>query len=111
MEADGAVIVHASDLEHGDARFDSILRDHAQGADVLIYDAQYSPEEYESKKGWGHSTWLEAARVARDAQVKQLILFHHDPGHDDQTVQRFVDHARRTFENTEAAREGSAFGV
>jgi len=106
LEAGGAVIVHASDLEHGDPRLDSILRDHAEGADVLIYDAQYSPEEYESKRGWGHSTWLEAARVARDCHVKQLVLFHHDPGHDDGTVQNFVDQARRTFENTEAAKEG-----
>jgi phosphoribosyl 1,2-cyclic phosphodiesterase len=106
LEAGGAVIVHASDLEHGDPRLDSILRDHAEGADVLIYDAQYSPQEYESKRGWGHSTFLEAARVARDAHVKQLILFHHDPGHDDATVQGFVDEARRTFENTEAAKEG-----
>ncbi len=106
LEAGGTVIVHASDLEHGDPPLDKLLREHAEGADVLIYDAQYSPEEYESKRGWGHSTWHEAARVARDAHVKQLILFHHDPGHDDRTVQSFVDQARRTFENTEAAKEG-----
>jgi phosphoribosyl 1,2-cyclic phosphodiesterase len=108
LEAGGAVIVHASDLEHGDPRLDSVLRDHAEGADVLIYDAQYSPEEYESRRGWGHSTWLEATRVARDAHVKQLVLFHHDPGHDDGTLQDFVHQARRTFENTEAAKEGWA---
>jgi phosphoribosyl 1,2-cyclic phosphodiesterase len=111
LEAGGAAIVHASDLEHGDPRFDSILRDHAEGADVLIYDAQYSPEEYESKRGWGHSTWLEAAHVARDAHVKQLILFHHDPRHDDRTVQDFVTWAREVFENTEAAKEGCVVGV
>jgi ribonuclease BN (tRNA processing enzyme) len=110
LEAGGTVIVHASDLEHGDPPLDKLLRDHAEGADVLIYDAQYSPEEYESKRGWGHSTWLEAARVARDAHVKKLILFHHDPSHDDRTVQDFVDQARRTFENTEAAKEGSITG-
>jgi ribonuclease BN (tRNA processing enzyme) len=106
MEAGGAVIVHASDLEHGDPRLDSLLREHAEGADVLIYDAQYSPEEYQAKRGWGHSTWLEAARVAHDAHVKQLVLFHHDPAHDDRTVQEFVDQARRLFENTQAAKEG-----
>jgi phosphoribosyl 1,2-cyclic phosphodiesterase len=111
LEAGGAVIVHASDLEHGDPRLDSILRDYAQGADVLIYDAQYSPEEYETRRGWGHSTWLEAARVARDAQAKRLILFHHDPGHDDQTLESLADQARRTFENTEAAKEGSTVGA
>jgi phosphoribosyl 1,2-cyclic phosphodiesterase len=106
IEAGGAVIVHASDLEHGDRRFDRIVREYAQNADVLIYDAQYSPEEYESKKGWGHSTWLEAARVARESKVKHLILFHHDPGHDDAAIQSSVEAARRHFENTDAAREG-----
>jgi phosphoribosyl 1,2-cyclic phosphodiesterase len=111
LEYGGAVIVHASDQEHGDPRLDSVLREYAQGADALIYDAQYSPEEYEARRGWGHSTWLEAARVARDAHVKRLILFHHDPTHDDGTVQKFVDQARQTFENTEAAKEGSIIGA
>ncbi len=64
-------IVHASDLEHGDATFEKILLDHAHKADVLIYDAQYTPEEYESKIGWGHSTWVEAVRIAREAKVKK----------------------------------------
>jgi len=111
IEAGGSAITHASDLEHGDPRLDRILREHAQNADVLIYDAQYSPEEYESRRGWGHSTWLEAARVARDANVKRLILFHHDPGHDDAAVQSSVEAARRHFENTDAATEGQTIFV
>lgn len=53
VERNGAVMVHASDLEHGDPKLDKILIDHAQNADVLVYDAQYTPEEYKSKKGWG----------------------------------------------------------
>lgn len=103
----GAAIVYATDLEHGHQKLDKVLRDYSQKADVLIYDAQYTPEEYENHRGWGHSTWLEAAHVAKDAQAKQLILFHHDPYHNDQTVSRLVDHARRLFENTLAAREGA----
>lgn len=106
IEHDGAVIVHASDLEHGDAVMDRTLRDHAQNADILIMDAQYTPEEYESKRGWGHSTWLEATRVAHDSGVKQLVLFHHDPTHDDQAMDDIVARARRHFENTVAAKEG-----
>ncbi len=106
IECGGAVIVHASDLEHGHPRLDSVIREYAQDADVLVYDAQYSPEEYLSKKGWGHSTWLEATQVARDARVKHLILFHHDPSHDDTAVSQLVQEARRHFENTDAAREG-----
>ena len=106
IESGGATIVHASDVEHGNPHLDSVLREYAQNADVLVYDAQYSPEEYASKKGWGHSTWLEAAQVAMDARVKHLILFHHDPSHSDEIVSDLVLQARRHFENTDAAREG-----
>jgi phosphoribosyl 1,2-cyclic phosphodiesterase len=106
LERNGAVIVHASDLEHGDKKYERILLDHAQNADVLIYDAQYTPEEYESKQGWGHSTWMEAVRTAKEANVKQLILFHHDPGHEDRFMEQIVQDARKHFENTEAAAQG-----
>jgi phosphoribosyl 1,2-cyclic phosphodiesterase len=106
IENRGARIVYASDLEHGDAEFDRVLRANARDADVLIYDAQYTPEEYESKRGWGHSTWLEAARVARECGVKRLVLIHHDPERDDSALHRLVDLARAQFPFTEAAREG-----
>ena len=76
-----------------------------------LYDAQYTEEEYHSKRGWGHSTWLEATRVARDAGVKQLVLFHHDPLHDDETMQGIVNRARRHFESTDAAREGTSITI
>ena len=111
IEQDGAVIVHASDLEHGDSKLDRVLRDHAQNADMLIMDAQYTPDEYEMKRGWGHSTWLEATRVARDCAVKQLILFHHDPAHTDLEMDQIVASARCHFENTVAATEGAVAGV
>lgn len=106
VEANGAVVVHVSDHEHGDARIDAGIREQAQGADVLIYDAQYTPEEYATKRGWGHGTYAEAARVARECGVGQLVLFHHDPGHDDDSLRAIVAAARQDFENTEAAREG-----
>jgi phosphoribosyl 1,2-cyclic phosphodiesterase len=106
FEAGHKVIVHASDLEHGNAAFEQTLRKYAQGADVLIYDAQYTPEEYETKQGWGHSTWQEAARIANECKVKQLILFHHDPGHNDAMMKEIVTQACAHFANTDAAREG-----
>ena len=111
LESDGATIVHASDLEHGHPRLDSVLREHAQGADVLIYDAQYTEAEYRSKRGWGHSTWLDATQVARDAGVKQLILFHHDPLHDDAMMRDIVTRATHRFESTDAAREGCTLSL
>ena len=65
------------------------------GVDVLIHDAQFTPEEFEIKADWGHSTPEYAVEVARQAGVKTLVLFHHDPAHDDDTVD---DIARRTAE-------------
>lgn len=55
----------------------------ARGVDVLIMDAQYMPHEYETRRGWGHSTPLDAVSLARDAGVAHLLLTHHDPAHDD----------------------------
>jgi phosphoribosyl 1,2-cyclic phosphodiesterase len=106
IEADGAAIVYATDHEHGDPRTDRILRDFAQGADLLIYDAQYTPEEHQRFRGWGHSTYLAAAETARDAGVKQLVLFHHDPSHDDDAMRKLTSSARQHFESTVAAAEG-----
>lgn len=106
IEAEGTVLVYATDHEHGIPELDSGLRQFAEGADLLIYDAQYTPEEYEQHRGWGHSTWTEAVSVAQDAKVKQLVLFHHDPSHNDEAVRRIMEQARRKFANTLAAREG-----
>ena len=106
LESAGAVVVHACDHEHGDARLDKTLREHAEGADVLVYDAQFTPAEYETKRGWGHSTWLEATRVARDAGVKQLVLAHHDPSHSDEFLRAVLVEAQREFENVVIAQEG-----
>ncbi len=106
VEAPHASIVYATDHEHGHPASDGILREYAKDADILIYDAQYTPSEYPHRRNWGHSTWLEGTRVARDAGVKQLILFHHDPEHDDQALAQALEEARAEFENTVCAREG-----
>lgn len=61
-----------------------------QHADVLIHDAQYTPDEYPHKVGWGHSTYLDALRIAQEADVRRLVLFHHDPSHSDAAIDRIV---------------------
>jgi len=106
IETDGAVIVYATDYEHGDREFDKMLCDYSQNADILILDSQYTPAEYETHKGWGHSTWSNAVFVAREAKAEHLILFHHDPSHDDQAMMRISQNARIQFENTTGAWEG-----
>ena len=111
IESADAVVVVASDLEHGDPKFDKILRQNAAGADILIYDAQFTPEEYPLRKGWGHSTYAEGARLAQEMGVKQLVLFHHDPAHTDTILDGIVDDACKLFKNTCAAREGSSIYI
>lgn len=100
-------IVYATDNEPGVPEFDNNLLALAEGADALIYDSQYSPEQLATtRKGWGHSSWLEGVKIARQAKVKNLILFHHDPESSSRTVDGFLYAARQEFPATWAAMEG-----
>jgi phosphoribosyl 1,2-cyclic phosphodiesterase len=106
----GKSVVYATDTEHY-ACLDPALLELAKGADLLIYDAQYTPEEYggaegPSKVGWGHSTFAAGAAVAKAAGVGQLVLFHHDPRRTDREVEAIEARARLLFPDTVAAREG-----
>jgi phosphoribosyl 1,2-cyclic phosphodiesterase len=106
METKEGVFVYATDNEPGDALFDKNVRKLAAGADVLIYDAQYLPQEYERKRGWGHSHWREAINVVTESGAKDLILFHHDPDHDDACIDKVVKEARDYYPRLRAASEG-----
>jgi len=105
LEHAGHSIVYATDTEHF-ACVDPTLKKLAAGADILIYDAQYTPDEYPSKVGWGHSTWLAGAELARAAGVPQLVLFHHDPDRTDAQLAALEVEARAHLPGTVAAREG-----
>lgn len=105
LEHGGQSLVYATDTEHY-ACVDPTLRALAEGADVLVYDAQYTPEEYQSKVGWGHSTYVAGSEVAKSAGVHKLVLFHHDPQRTDEGVEAIERTARQLFPNTIAAREG-----
>jgi phosphoribosyl 1,2-cyclic phosphodiesterase len=105
LEHGGHSIVYATDTEHF-ACVDPTLKRLAAGADILVYDAQYTPEEYPSKVGWGHSTWEAGAELARAAGVPQLVLFHHDPGRTDAQLALIEAAADAHLPGTIAAREG-----
>ena len=62
------------------------IEDFFRGADLLVHDSQYTEEEYQSKVGWGHSTFEHAIASANRAGVKKLILFHHDPDRTDDQI-------------------------
>jgi phosphoribosyl 1,2-cyclic phosphodiesterase len=107
METQGKTIVYATDNEPGDPVFDKSVRKLAEGADLLIYDAQYLPEEYAARKqGWGHSHWREAVNVVLESGAKELILFHHDPDHTDSCIDAVVKQAREHYPKVRAASEG-----
>ena len=63
--------------------------------DIFIHDAQYTPEEYKTKYQWGHSPYDYTVRLALQANVKTLVLFHHDPVHDDDFLDKLVDSAKK----------------
>jgi len=111
IEADGAAVVYSCDHEPfsealwhespSPDRAESIAhegdRRHArflEGAGLVIHDAQYTPEEYPSRKNWGHSTYEYAVELAAAAGVRQLVLTHHDPTHDDAFVEEIEKRAR-----------------
>ena len=112
VESKEGIIVYATDNEPGDPRFDKSVRKLAEGADFLIYDAQYLPEEYEAqKRGWGHSHWREAVNIVMESGAKQLILFHHDPEHTDVCIDQLVQEARNYYPRVRAAAEGMEIEV
>lgn len=107
---DGLAVAYVTDTEHFPDRLDPnvlLLADHA---DLLIIDACYTDEEYHhpktSKVGWGHSTWQEAVKVAEAAQVKQLLIFHHDPLHTDDFLDSIGAQVQAAFPQGALAQEG-----
>jgi phosphoribosyl 1,2-cyclic phosphodiesterase len=107
IETPAGVVVYATDNEPGDAKLDASLRELAQDADILINDAQYTPEQLETtRRGWGHSTWLEGVKLAREVNAKTLVLFHHDPDSTDRAVDTILRQAREEFDSVFAASEG-----
>ena len=115
IEAGGKRVVYATDVEHG-GNVSQRLLDASEGASLLIHDSQYHWAEYTgeqgfSKRGWGHSTWLESVQVAQQAGVERLALFHHDPTRDDAGVDAMEVLAQERFAGAFAAREGLSLSL
>jgi phosphoribosyl 1,2-cyclic phosphodiesterase len=112
IETPAGTVAYATDNEPGDPKLDESLRELAAGADIFINDAQFTPEQLETtRKGWGHSSWLEGVKVARHAGAKTLVLFHHDPDSNDRMVDSILRQAREEFDSVFAASEGMVITV
>ena len=111
IEYGGHAICYVTDTEHVDGELDQKILDLIDGADVMIYDATYTEDEMPMRKGWGHSTWNEGVKLCRAAGTKQLVLFHHEPDHDDDFMDKLEAEAQAVWPDTLAARENSEIVV
>lgn len=103
----GKSICYVTDTEHVDGALDRSILELVEGADLMIYDSSYTDEEYPRFKGWGHSTWQEGMRLCEAAGVGRLVIFHHDPSHDDDFMDRVAEAADKARPGTLVAQEGT----
>jgi len=82
-----------------------------ENVDLLIYDATFTDKEMEENPHWGHSTWREGTKLAQQANVKKLALFHHNPLHTDTLMQKIESEAQAKFANTFVAKEGMSLSL
>lgn len=112
IETSAGVIAYTTDNEPGDAKLDANIAELADRADIFVNDAQYTPEQLSGeRKGWGHSSWREGTRIAREARVGNLVLFHHDPDSSDRIVDGLLRQARQHFDNVWSASEGMGMAL
>jgi phosphoribosyl 1,2-cyclic phosphodiesterase len=111
----GRSVFYCTDTEHYPDRLDESVMALAEGADMMIYDAMYTDEEYHHPKtpkiGWGHSTWQEGVKIAKAAGVKTLVVFHHDPTHSDEFLDQLTLEVKEAYPNSAIAREGMILPV
>ncbi len=111
----GHTVVYATDTEHYPDQLDEDLLHLARDADMLIYDACFTDEEYYDEKapriGWGHSTWQAGLALAKAANVKRPVMFHHDPNHDDDFLDEVEAQVKATFANSLLAKEGMVLSL
>lgn len=106
----GHTAVYCTDTEHLPDRLDENVLHLAREADILIYDAMYTDEEYHNPKspkvGWGHSTWQEGAKVCDAAGVSRFVVFHHEPNHSDDKLDKIAEEVEVLRPGSILAKEG-----
>lgn len=97
-------VVFCTDVEHPNG-IDEKVVNLAMNADILIHDAQYTDEELQCHKGWGHSSYNQAIEVVERSNAKKLIITHHDPDHDDKFLRKMEKQCQQRFKNLIFARD------
>ena len=106
VEYDGRVFCYVTDTEHIEGERDAAIVELIRDADLVVYDATYTDEEYPRFKGFGHSTWEEGVRLVEAANADRLVVFHHDPNHDDAFMDELASITAARRPGTIIAREG-----
>jgi phosphoribosyl 1,2-cyclic phosphodiesterase len=104
-------IAYITDTEHRPGQLDPNVMALADGVDLLIYDGNYTDEEFVARAGWGHSTWQEGVRIAQAARAQTLAIFHHDPDHDDDFLDRVGAEATKRHSGAVVAAEGMVLRI
>lgn len=110
VERDGCAFVYATDAEYKGllaATMEQYVAFYA-GSEALVFDAQFTLEEAMEKEGWGHSSSLVGVDIALRANIKRLILFHHEPSYTDEKLQEIYDKTLRYYE---AQRQGQTLEI
>ena len=95
-----------TDTEHVPGEPDENILTLIEGADLVIYDGTYTDDEFPNHITWGHSTWQEGLRMCEANDVKRYVLFHHDPGRDDDQLDEIGRQLEALRPGTVVAREG-----
>lgn len=107
IENQGVVVAYCTDTMHAEGQVEPNVLELARDADLLIHDAHFTLQERETFAHWGHSSWREATRTAREANVKCLALFHFNPDTTDEYLENeILPKARQEFAQTILSREG-----
>jgi phosphoribosyl 1,2-cyclic phosphodiesterase len=111
VEYAGRAVCYVTDTEHEEGKLDDAVLGLIESSDLVIYDSTYTDEEFPRYRGWGHSTWQQGVRLCRAACVRRLVTFHHDPEHDDDTLDRIASCLERELPGSIVAREGMRLEV
>ena len=111
VDYNGSSMCLITDTEHVEGELDENILNLIEGADLVIYDATYTEEEFPSKVGWGHSTWNQGVKLCQEAGAKRLGIFHHDPEHDDVFMDAIAEAANKTWDGAFVIQENMDFLV